>query len=152
MLFFPRLRKSLLLTLTQTKPLYLIPSPHLSPQIYLPILKTLRTAHPNIQHNITYHSFSALCSKSESLTLRDVFLKMLMCTRGISGDKALEIQKHWKTPRAFIEALQEESGEGGEEGRKRRGEMVWKKAGSLVGTRKIGKAVSMKVAEVWGEG
>ena len=76
---------------------------------------------------------------------------MLMCTRGITGDKALEIQKHWKTPREFIEALQREGEGGGEEGRKRRAEMVWKVAGSLVGRRKIGKAVSAKVAEVWGE-
>ena len=80
---------------------------------------------------------------------------MLMCTRGITGDKALEIQKHWKTPRDFIEALQKEGegeGEGaGENGRKRRAEMVWKVAGGLVGRRKIGKAASAKVAEVWGE-
>ena len=83
---------------------------------------------------------------------------MLMCTRGITGDKAMEIEKHWQTPRAFVEAL-EGCGKGDdlgvvmdEEARaKRRRELVWKVAGGFVGPRKIGKAVSAKVGEVWGE-
>ncbi|MCJ1473790.1 Crossover junction endonuclease mus81 [Lambiella insularis] len=142
------------LTPPQSKPLLLIPSDRLSPTTYLPLLSSL-----SIPHNITYPSFAALVSKSDSLTVRDIFLKMLMCTRGITGDKAMEIQKHWPTPLAFVEAL-EECGEGDGlgtdrdelSGAARRRDMVWKAAGGLVGPRKIGKAVSAKVGDVWGEG
>ena len=37
------------------------------------------------------------------------------------------------------------------DGVKRRQELVWKLAGAFVGTRKIGKALSAKVGDVWGE-
>ncbi|MCJ1286958.1 Crossover junction endonuclease mus81 [Xylographa opegraphella] len=137
----------------QSKPLLLIPSPALSPTTYLPLLSSLPTP-----HHITYASFASLVSKSDSLTLRDVFLKMLMCTRGITGDKAVEIQRHWQTPCAFVEALQGYA-RGADLGlamdaearAKRRRELVWKVAGGFVGPRKIGKAVGAKVAEIWGE-
>ena len=72
---------------------------------------------------------------------------MLMCTRGITGDKALEVQKLWGTPRAFVEALEACSEE-----RERR-ELVFGKLGqAVVGRRRVGRALSAKVAEVWGEG
>ena len=70
---------------------------------------------------------------------------MLMCTRGVTGDKALEIQKHWTTPRAFVEALEECAGTKGRE------VLLENKLGGKVGRRKLGKAVSAKVAEIWGE-
>lgn len=83
---------------------------------------------------------------------------MLMCTRGITGDKAMEIQKHWQTPLAFVQAL-EKCGKGDDLGMEgdevseasRRSDLVWKVAGGFVGPRKIGKAVSAKLGDVWGE-
>ena len=82
------------------------------------------------------------------MTLRDVYLKMLMCTRGVTGEKALEIQKRWKTPRDFIEAY-EKCG-GGDQGRKRKIELVSNEMGNLVGRKKVAKVLSGKIAEVWG--
>ncbi len=70
---------------------------------------------------------------------------MLMCTRGITGDKALVIQKYWKTPREFIEAFEHCSTE-----KQRKGLLIERMSG-LVGRKKMGKALSTKVAEVWGE-
>ncbi|MCJ1386291.1 Crossover junction endonuclease mus81 [Xylographa soralifera] len=144
---------TMLKKLYESKPILLIPSTALSTTTFLPLLSSLP-----IPHNITYDSFASLVSKSDSLTVRDIFLKMLMCTRGITGDKAMEIQKHWQTPTAFVEAL-EGCGRGDDLGvvmnaearAKRREELVWKVAGGFVGPRKIGKAVSAKVAEIWGE-
>lgn len=71
---------------------------------------------------------------------------MLMCTRGITGDKALEIQKTWATPREFIEAL-EKCGD-----KKGRDELLEVELGGKMGRKKIGKAVAAKLAQVWGEG
>ncbi|PGG98927.1 crossover junction endonuclease MUS81 [Blastomyces parvus] len=145
---------------TKPSPLSIIPTKHLtSSQSYLDLLKRLRSQQSQTQaqvtakkptFTVTFSAFSSLSSKSEMLTLRDLFLKMLMCTRGVTADKALEIQRHWRTPREFVEAFEEAH-------RRRAGgdvaameNMVFEKLGGLVGRKKIGKPVSKKIAEVWG--
>lgn len=131
----------------ESKPLYLIPTKALTPTTYLPLLSHLRTnpSHVDKSYHITYPSFASLSSKSDTLTLRDVFLKMLMCTRGISGDKALAIQKHWSTPRAFLEAFE------GCPTQKEREAIVETRLGGMVGRGKIKGVLAAKVAGVWGE-
>ena len=133
----------------EKKPLHLIPTGVLTTQNYLPLVNMLRTKEPATDYHITYEAFASLASKSESLTVRDVFLKMLMCTKGVTGQKALEIQKRWKTPKAFIEAY-EQCGDG-EQGKRKKIEMVSKEMAHFVGRKKITKAVSLKIAEVWGD-
>jgi crossover junction endonuclease MUS81 len=83
------------------------------------------------------------------MTLRDVFLKMLMTTKGVTGERALEIQRRWKTPYQFVKAF-EDCGTGAE-GRKRKHELVSGQMGGLFGRKKIQKALSQKIAEVWGD-
>ena len=131
----------------ESRSLFVIPTSVLTPTTYLPLLNHLRTdpAHRDRTYNITYPSFASLSSKSDTLTLRDVFLKMLMCTRGISGDKALAIQKIWDTPRAFIEAFE------GCKTQKERDTMIETKLGGMVGRAKIKGILGAKVAAVWGE-
>ncbi|KAJ5103491.1 hypothetical protein N7532_004020 [Penicillium argentinense] len=112
---------------------------------YLTLLDELRTKDPSLTYGVTFSTFSALTSKSDVLSLRDIFLKMLMCTRGVSGEKALEIQRRWQTPRKFIEsyeALQPQERE----------TMVSSQLQSLVGRKKIQKAQSKRIAEIWGKG
>ena len=137
----------MLKSLYESKPLYLIPTNALTPTTYLPLLTHLRThpSHIEKSYHMTYPSFASLSSKSDTLTLRDVFLKMLMCTRGISGDKALAIQKYWGTPRAFIEAFE------GCESQKEREAMIETRLGGMVGRAKIKGVLGAKVAGVWGE-
>lgn len=137
----------MLKTLYESKPLYLIPTSALTPTTYLPLLTHLRThpAHSDKSYHITYPSFASLSSKSDTLTLRDVFLKMLMCTRGVSGDKALAIQKQWRTPRAFIEAFEACGSQ------KERDALVETRLGAIVGRGKVKGVLGAKVANVWGE-
>ncbi|KAE8148120.1 hypothetical protein BDV25DRAFT_22564 [Aspergillus avenaceus] len=125
--------------------LSLIPSRQLSSsQSYLDTLSRLRSENPKTTYAVTFSTFAALASKSESLTLRDVFLKMLMCTRGVTGEKALEIQRRWPTPQAFIQAFEALDSKGRET-------MVSDRLSSAVGRKKIAKVLSKKIAEVWGE-
>ena len=137
----------MLKSLYESKPLYLIPTKALTPTTYLPLLSHLRThpLHVDKSYHITYPSFASLSSKSDTLTLRDVFLKMLMCTRGISGDKALAIQKHWGAPRTFVEAFE------GCTTQKEREAMIETRLGGMVGRAKIKGVLGAKVAGVWGE-
>ncbi|OBT46111.1 hypothetical protein VE00_02806 [Pseudogymnoascus sp. WSF 3629] len=135
--------------LYESKPLKVIPTRVLTTQNYLPLLTQLSEKHPGVTHNITYQAFASLASKSETLTLRDVFLKMLMCTRGVTGDKALEIQRRWKTPEEFVRAF--EACGGGDEGKKRKQEMVSGQMNNLVGRKKVARVLSARIADVWAD-
>ncbi|KAG0649671.1 Crossover junction endonuclease MUS81 [Hyphodiscus hymeniophilus] len=139
----------LLKSLYENKPLQVIPSKVITTKNYLPLLTHLREKEPDLDYNITYGAFASLASKSDSLTLRDVYLKMLMCTRGVTGEKALEIQKRWKTPAEFAEAYKKCGLD--DEGRKKKLELVSGQMQNLVGRKKVGKAGSVKIAEVWGD-
>ncbi|POS77186.1 crossover junction endonuclease MUS81 [Diaporthe helianthi] len=134
----------------ESQPLRVIPSTVITVNNYLPLLKNLRETQTGTDYYITYQVFSSLASKSGSLTLRDLFLKMLMCTRGITGEKAMQIQKIWKTPNEFVKAYGQCGG--GEAGKKRKQELVSSRSGNhAVRSLQIGKALSTKVAEVWAE-
>jgi crossover junction endonuclease MUS81 len=135
--------------LYEKKTLYVIPTGVLTAQNYLPLITHLRQTQPAASHHITYPAFASLASKSDMMTLRDVFLKMLMCTKGVTGEKAIEIQKRWKTPYHFVKAF-ERCGPG-EEGKKRKRELVASETSNLVARKKIAKAVSQTIAEVWGD-
>jgi crossover junction endonuclease MUS81 len=134
--------------LYENKPLQLIPTPVITIKNYLPMLQHLREKEPGTNYHITYGAFASLVSKSDSLTLRDVYLKMLMSTRGVTGQKAIEMQKRWKTPAELVEAY-ERCGKG-EEGRRKKLALVSGEMENLVGRKKIAKATSTKIAEVWG--
>ncbi|EEU47749.1 uncharacterized protein NECHADRAFT_30846 [Fusarium vanettenii 77-13-4] len=133
----------------ESKPLNVIPTRVLTSQNYMPLLSHLRESAPSSGWYITYPAFSSLASKSESMTLRDVFLKMLMTTRGVTGERALEIQKRWKTPYEFVKAF--EACGPGEQGLKRKRDLVLGQTSHLVGRKKFTKALSQKIAEVWGD-
>ncbi|KAF4122478.1 crossover junction endonuclease MUS81 [Geosmithia morbida] len=132
----------------EARPLHVIPTRVITAQNYLPLLKHVRaTLGPS--YYVTYAAFSSLASKSEIMTLRDLFLKMLMTTKGLTGERALEIQKKWKTPYGFVKAF--EACGPGEAGKKRKRDMVFSHMGSMVGRKKVSKSLSQKIAEVWGE-
>lgn len=129
--------------------LFVIPTEILTAQNYLPLLDHLREKEPATGHYVTYPAFASMASKSDAMTLRDVYLKMLMCTKQVTGEKALEIQKRWKTPYEFVKAF-EDCGSG-EEGKKKQRELVSSQMGNLFGRKKIAKTLSHKIAEVWGD-
>lgn len=134
----------------ESQTLRVIPTKVITAQNYLPLVKHLRETQPGANYYISYPAFASLVSKSDSLTLRDLFLKMLMCTRGITGEKAMQIQKIWKTPNDFVKAF-EQCGPG-EAGKKKRQELVSSRLGNhAVRSRQIGKALSTKLADVWAD-
>ncbi|KAJ6083041.1 hypothetical protein N7467_007176 [Penicillium canescens] len=129
---------------THISKIALIPGRRLATDSYLTILDNLRTRDPTVTYGVSFSTFSALTSKSDILTLRDVFLKMLMCTRGVTGEKALEIQQIWPTPRHLVEAYMalEPSA---------RDTMVSTRMQEVVGRKKVAKELSKRIAEIWGQ-
>ena len=108
---------------------------------YLPLLERLRKESPESTFCTTFSAFAASCDKSDSMTLGDVYLKMLLCIRGVTSDKAVEIQKLWPTPRALIEAF---------EARSNKETLVSDRLGDAIPRKMVGKTLSSKIAEIWG--
>ncbi|PBP15872.1 ERCC4 domain-containing protein [Diplocarpon rosae] len=137
----------------EAKPLHLIPTKVITTQNYLPLLKHLVNADPSTSYHITYDVFKSITSKTSSLTLRDVYLKMLLCTKGVTAEKALEIQKRWKTPFELAEAYRkiDEKAGGVEQAKRDKMALVSDQMSHLVGTKKLGKAVSVRISQIWGD-
>ncbi|PHH78835.1 hypothetical protein CDD82_2814 [Ophiocordyceps australis] len=133
----------------ECKTLNVIPTQVLTARNYLSLVQHLRERDASTRYYITYPAFASLASKSDMMTLRDVFLKMLMTTRGVTGERAIAIQKKWKTPYDFVKAF---DGCGtGEQGKKRKRELVFCELSHMVGRNKISKPLSHKIAEIWGD-
>ncbi|CAG9970654.1 unnamed protein product [Clonostachys byssicola] len=133
----------------ERRPLRVIPTRALTANNYMPLMEHLREKEPSQGHYVTYPAFASMASKSEMLTLRDIFLKMLMTTKGVTGERALEIQKRWRTPYNFVKAF--EACGPGEQGKKRKRELVSNEMSNLIGRKKITKPLSLRIAEVWGD-
>jgi len=133
----------LLQEIYRDKDLYILPENMVDSRTYGKLREHVAEEYPGRSFYLLYQTFSELVNKSASITLRDLFLKMLMCTRGVSAEKALEVQSRFGTPREFVEALERCDGE------QERSELVAGACREAVGRRKIGTALSKKIAEVW---
>ncbi|EXJ56884.1 hypothetical protein A1O7_07228 [Cladophialophora yegresii CBS 114405] len=129
--------------LYEARDVNVIPAQSFETEAVTLLLGRLRKTSPDRVFGMTFSVFSAMCDKSESMTLRDVYLKMLMCIRGVTGEKAVEIQKNWPTPRALAEAY-----EGREKGAPR-DSMISDRLGNVIPRKKVAKTLSAKIAEIW---
>ncbi|KAF9133335.1 Crossover junction endonuclease mus81 [Mortierella sp. 14UC] len=125
--------------------LYVIPDNVIERDSYLDLREHLRKKSPGRLYVTSYKAFAKLNSKSDSLTVRDNFVKMLMVVRGLSSEKAVEIAKAYGTPRAFFSALDKP----GPEAPKAERRDVIIKAMSNIGRRKIGPTLASKIADLW---
>lgn len=141
--YLARMTKTLK-NLYETKDIHVIQSRNFEADVAATTLERFRKVSPEKIFGVTFSIFSTMCDKSESMTLRDVYLKMLMCTRGVTGEKAVEIQKIWPTPRALAEAF--ETREKGPQ----RDAMISDRLGNAIPRKKIAKSLSTKIAEIWG--
>ncbi|KAL2270164.1 hypothetical protein VTJ83DRAFT_2348 [Remersonia thermophila] len=102
-------------------------------------------------------SFTALSDPTKSYvawnSMKTLFMKELVYERGrplkryALTDEGWE--KVWNTPHELVKAL--EACGPGEEGKKRREELVSSRLNHLVGRKRIPKTVSKALAEVWGQ-
>jgi crossover junction endonuclease MUS81 len=125
--------------------LYAIPDEVVDRASYLDLQTHLKDTFPDRSFLISYRSFGSLNGKSETLVVRDTFVKMLMTIRGVSSEKAMEIARVYGTPRALFSALDEARDSTSHVKRR----MVLARSGSNVGRKKIGPALSAKVADIW---
>lgn len=108
---------------------------------------------PILSLGIDYGSFQTALSKTAMVTIRDVFIDMLLTVKGITMDKAKVIQKKYPTPRFLLEAYQREyaSQESPEKGDAVVKDMLFNDFGHLITKQRITKVLSEKIYQVWGK-
>lgn len=126
-----------------TKAIRVVRSDSINTDTYLRMMDRLRKIHHNSTVGTTFSAFNALCAKNDDMTLRDVYLKMLLSARGVTADKAIEIQRIWPTPIALIEAYEACATA------KDRENMLSNRLSTAIPRKKIRKALSTKIANVW---
>lgn len=94
-----------------------------------------------------FETFKVMMSKSMT-TVKETFIRMLMCIRGVSMDKAYVIQKQFGTPKNLLDYFKQEENEKLE--LRERQLLLSYMFKHQIGNKKIGPSISEKVYEVWG--
>ncbi|OZJ01815.1 hypothetical protein BZG36_04809 [Bifiguratus adelaidae] len=123
--------------------LYAIPPRLIDRTTYLDFQAHLRNTYPDRPHLIDFGTFSALCNKSSTLTLHDMFIRMLRTIRGVSAEKALEIIKTYPTPMQLLQAY------GAAKDTQEQKSLLHKATMDAVPRRKVGPTLSERIWEVW---
>lgn len=129
--------------LYKTKEIRVVRSNRIVAETYLSMMEGLRKSNPRSTVGITLPAFEALCDKNQAMTLRDVYLKILLCIRGVTADQAIEIQKLWPTPIALIEAYERCPTP------QARDNMISDRLSNAIPRKKVAKGLSAKIAAVW---
>ncbi|CED83006.1 Endonuclease MUS81 [Phaffia rhodozyma] len=156
-------------TLHEGANLTIIPDRNISRSTYLSLQSYLRNHSASTPHLISYSAYVDLNSKSNSLTLHELWCRMLLTIQGMSAEKVGAVVEVYRTPmslwRAFQTAEREEaklteattvSGISLEPGKGKRQQDRVPMAKNLladtiqgVGRRSIGRALSAKVYELF---
>lgn len=90
--------------------------------------------------------YQATLGKTNMMTVKEMFILMLMLVRGVSLEKAVVIQKHFGTPRTLLEYYQESltllEGE--------KAALLANLFQNQIGGKKINKAALQAIYETWG--
>jgi len=98
-------RTEVLRDLHRTIDLSIIPDSEIDRTTYLPKLTNLRRKEGGRYWVTSYGSFEELNGKSTTLTVRQLWARMVSCLPGMSAAKATSIVDHWPTPSQFWAAV-----------------------------------------------
>ncbi|CUM50185.1 Crossover junction endonuclease MUS81 [Debaryomyces fabryi] len=94
-----------------------------------------------------FSTFQDSMGKTGMMTVKEIFILMLMGIRGVSLERAIAIQNHFKTPKKLIEFYFIENNHLSELEKKQLMMNVFK---NEIGNKKIGKVLLEKIYDVWG--
>lgn len=95
----------------------------------------------------SYALFQDTLVKTKMMTVKEMFIKMLMLVRGVSFEKAIMLQRHFQTPRGLIEFYIENQHLSEQE----KGMLISKKFQDEPGPRKFTKPSLVAMYEAWGK-
>lgn len=128
----------------EARDLSVIPSAVISRSSFLQTRDELQKKLPSASILTSFEAFQALNSKSAGLTSKEVFGKMLLCIKGMSAEKVREMLTIYSTLRQLTEAYQGPADE-----TKQADTLLSSSTENLDQRKKIGPALSRKVAQVF---
>lgn len=91
--------------------------------------------------------YQATMAKTNMMTVKEMFILMLMLVRGISLEKAVTIQNHFGTPKKLLQYYHEENHELSESDK---AALMMNLFQNQIGNKKINKAALLAMYETWG--
>ncbi|KAJ1964969.1 Crossover junction endonuclease mus81 [Dipsacomyces acuminosporus] len=88
--------------------IYAIPDQLVGQKGFANLKRRIQARFPQKSLAMTFDAYDVVSSKSGTLSVGEIYLRMLMALRGISADKALAIGKVHPTPTQLIRALRDE--------------------------------------------
>lgn len=93
------------------------------------------------------NTFLDCFAKGDMMSVKDMYLLMLMSVRGVSLEKAVVIQSKFPTPKLLLEFYHTDHKDMGEKEKK---QLLDKEFKHMVGNKKIGKLTLERLYNVWG--
>lgn len=91
----------------------------------------------------SFNTFNEIMNKNNAITVKEIFIKMLMTIKGISLEKACAIQQFYKTPNNLINLFKRSHLKG------KCNQMLHLQFKNEVGIRNIGNVLSKRIASVF---
>ncbi|KAJ2857266.1 Crossover junction endonuclease mus81 [Coemansia erecta] len=132
------LRQNTIILKESLQDVYAIPDHLVGQKGFAALKKSICARFPLIHLGLTFDAYDVVSNKSRTLSVGEVYLRMLMTLRGVSADKALAIGKHYQNPRQLMQAVAADEPE--------------KAVGDLYiegSRRKIGPALGKRIAQFW---
>ncbi|KAJ2415996.1 Crossover junction endonuclease mus81 [Coemansia sp. RSA 2530] len=85
---------------------YAIPDHHIGQKEFAKVKQNIQARLPHISLAMTFDAYDMVSNKSGTLSVGEIYLRMLMTIRGISAGKALTIGRNYPTPRQLTEAVE----------------------------------------------
>ncbi|KAJ1883133.1 Crossover junction endonuclease mus81 [Coemansia sp. RSA 1722] len=131
------LRQNTIVLRETLRDVYAIPDRMVGQKGFAALKKSICAQFPHIHLGLTFDAYDVVSNKSSTLSVGEVYLRMLMSLRGVSADKALAIGRLYQTPRQLMQAVTDEP---------------VKAVGDLYiegSRRKIGPTLGKRVAHFW---
>ncbi|KAI8324361.1 ERCC4-domain-containing protein [Martensiomyces pterosporus] len=84
---------------------YAIPDQFVGQKAFAKMKRRIQARFPQKSLAMTFEAYDVVSSKSGTLSVGEIYLRMLMTLRGISADKALSIGQMYPTPLQLVDAL-----------------------------------------------
>ncbi|ODV63883.1 Mus81p [Ascoidea rubescens DSM 1968] len=102
----------------------------------------------DIKVSYNFVTFQDILSKSSMMTVKEMFIRMLMTIKGLSLEKAIVIQSYFETPKNLLEYYKTNSKYLDEKSLKR---LLNQKFKNEIQRKNIGPKLSESIYEVWGK-
>ncbi|KAI5962934.1 MUS81 [Candida pseudojiufengensis] len=101
----------------------------------------------NYECSHLFTNFQEMMGKTSQMTVKEMFVMMLMTIKGCSLEKAIVIQNKFQTPKKLLEYYHSQNASCPADTKKN---LMFDEFKNQVGNKKIGKVLSEKIYEVWG--